>query len=249
MAGENLAAIFGGNIISKSTPHLYISALAASSRDSNLMTRWHAKFPHIPLVVSSSGSGALLVQLQQDEKVRSVAFSPEGTRLLTLSWDGVARLLDVATGWQILKLDGRVKSVGFSPDGAQVIAGSHIITAWDTSTGMKLYHLDGHNRDVTSIDFFLDGARIVSGSSDGMICIWDTSTGKHLLSLDGHDIDEEVTSICSSSDGTHVASGSERGIVRIWDISSGKPLYQLLHEKDCPVHSVIFSSDMVKAHS
>jgi WD40 repeat protein len=53
-------------------------------------------------------------------EVHGVALSPDGTRLLTASWDGGVRLWDVQTG-KLLQLlgshDGFAFSVAFSPDG------------------------------------------------------------------------------------------------------------------------------------
>ncbi|MGH6812924.1 MAG: toll/interleukin-1 receptor domain-containing protein, partial [Methylocella sp.] len=57
----------------------------------------------------------------------SVAFSPDGARVLTGSWDKTARLWDAATGKEIRAFKGHedfVFSVAFSPDGARVLTGS-----------------------------------------------------------------------------------------------------------------------------
>ena len=59
--------------------------------------------------------------------VYDVAFSPDGCTALTGSYDGTARLWDVATGQQKgppLKHDYPVWTVAFSPDGRTVLTGS-----------------------------------------------------------------------------------------------------------------------------
>ena len=55
-----------------------------------------------------------------DSPVNSAAFGPDGTRIVTASWDKTARLWDAATAKEIAVLHGHddgVISAAFSPDG------------------------------------------------------------------------------------------------------------------------------------
>src|SRR5205085_475627 len=66
----------------------------------------------------------------------SVAFSPDGTRLVTGSEDSTVKLFEVATGLEALTLrglTGQVRWVGFSPDGTLIAAGSSddMVKIWD----------------------------------------------------------------------------------------------------------------------
>ncbi len=70
------------------------------------------------------------------DAVTSVAFSPDGARLATGSWDYTVKLWDAATGKEITTLRGYprgVTSVAFSPDGARLATGSIDTTVklWD----------------------------------------------------------------------------------------------------------------------
>jgi WD40 repeat protein len=66
------------------------------------------------------------------EPVSAVAFSPDGSRILTGSGDKTARLWDAATGEPVATLAGHtaaIHSVAFSPDGSRILTGSGDKTA------------------------------------------------------------------------------------------------------------------------
>ena len=95
--------------------------------------------------------------------MRSVAFSPDGTRLATGSYDETARIWDIATGKELQKFvdkDG-VYSVAFSPDGSKLATSSDNATIWDVTTGKKLQELIIGTR-VFSVVFSPDGSKLAT---------------------------------------------------------------------------------------
>ena len=67
--------------------------------------------------------------------VRSVAFSPDGTRIVSGSTDKTVKVWDANTGQEMLTLKGHtsgVRSVAFSSDGTRIVSGSYdVVMIWD----------------------------------------------------------------------------------------------------------------------
>jgi WD40 repeat protein len=74
--------------------------------------------------------------MRHEGKVWAVAFSPDGTRIVTGSVDGTARLWDAASGKAIgtpMQHRGRVRAVAFSPDGRKIATacGDNTARLWE----------------------------------------------------------------------------------------------------------------------
>jgi WD40 repeat protein/tetratricopeptide (TPR) repeat protein len=162
--------------------------------------------------------------------VVGVAFSPDGTRLATASYDRTAMVWHASSRRELLTLAGHteaVNGVAFSPDGARLATASDDRTAkvWDVSTGRELLTLTGHTGGVTGVAFSPDGARLATASADKTAKVWDASSGRDLLTLAGH-IDE-VVGVAFSLDDTRLATTSHDWTAKVWDASSGRELLTL----------------------
>ena len=187
--------------------------------------------------------------------VNSVAFSPDGTKIVSGSDDSTIKVWNTSSGDLIQTLEGHreyssIHSVAFSPDGTKIVSGSsdEKIKLWDASTGdlIQTLHVAAstmfNRRDVYSVAFSPDSTTIVSGHKDGEIRLWRASTGELLLTLRGHN--SSVNSVAFSPDpnGTNIVSGSGDKTIKLWDTSTGKVI-QTLRAHNSRINSVAFSPD------
>lgn len=73
--------------------------------------------------------------------------------------------------------------------------------------------LNGHNGEVTGVDWSLDGSRLLTAGNDGTARIWDASTGQEIRALG---MSSAVARALWSPDGRWVAAGDSNGQVRVW---------------------------------
>ena len=173
--------------------------------------------------------------------VWAVAFSSDGCRLATASYDGTARLWDAASGEELaaLRHEDSVWAVAFSPDGSRVATCSHDNTArlWDAASGEELAVLL-HEGGVSIVTFSPDGSRVATGSHDNTARLWDATSGEELAILSHQGW---VHVVAFSPDGSTLATASYDDTARLWDAASGEELAVLHHEG--LVDDVAFSPD------
>jgi WD40 repeat protein len=119
----------------------------------------------------------------------SVAFSPDGARIVTGGEDKMIKLWDATNGQLVRTLEGHLSgvwSVAFSPDGSRVLSGSadKTMKLWNATTGQLLQTFNGHSGGVTSVAFSPDGNRVLSGSGDGTMKLWNATSGQLLLTFE-----------------------------------------------------------------
>ncbi|KAL0957198.1 hypothetical protein HGRIS_003290 [Hohenbuehelia grisea] len=235
-----------------SASQVYCSGLAFAPRHSEVARIYGPQFSE--RICVAAGYDWEWPQLEpriihNDSQVNAVAISPDGTRIVSGSYDKTIRIWDATTGEQVGEAlrghEAGVMSVAFSHDGTRIVSGSYdkTIRIWDATTGEQVGEaLRGHEAGVMSVAFSHDGTRIVSGSYDKTIRIWDATTGEQVgEALRGHEAG--VNSVAFSHDGTHIVSGSSDNTIRIWDATTGEQVGEALSGHDDWVRSVAFSHD------
>jgi WD40 repeat protein/tRNA A-37 threonylcarbamoyl transferase component Bud32 len=154
--------------------------------------------------------------------VSSVAFAPDGSRLLTGGEDGTARVWDTATGELVASLaHGPVWAVAFSPDGHKALTASgDRARLWDVTAARPLDPPLEHPDMVWAVAFGPDGKRCLTGCLDGTARLWRADTGQPDGALPHG---AAVRAVAFAPDGHVVLTGGVDGFARLWDAVTGKP--------------------------
>lgn len=229
---------FTGELIRKNTDHTdYVRDVAFSPNSKMLAS---AGWDGLSLVFDTFG-GQRLATLGSANKassitydknktnkgrttnMTSVAFSPDGTELLTASGDHSLRGFDTKTWQPKYVLNGHTDEVWdarYAPNGDYVVSGAWDNTArvWDLRTQQAVYTIPAHVSDVWGTAFSPDGQLIATCGGDRKVRLWDMATGLLVQDVSGDLHTAEVENVCFSPDGRTLASASRDGSCKIWTV-------------------------------
>jgi len=198
------------------------------------------------------------------DRIRSVAYSPDGKLLVITDAYGKATIWNAETANEVLTLSGHapgqtietvwngVTDAAYSPDGSLLATSGDDLTIilWDATTGEKLHTLLGHLPGTTSVPpfegvvavaFNPQGTMLLSAGADGTARLWDVRDGELLLKLDAHP-SSVVTDVAFSPNSNDMITSGFDGTAIVWDVTSGESL-NVLSGHSGPVMSVAYSPD------
>ncbi|CAE6431989.1 unnamed protein product [Rhizoctonia solani] len=168
--------------------------------------------------------------LVYDDLIYSVAFSPDGARILFGTPNGI-RIRDARNGEFVMDLlipyVGWYQSIKYSLDRRSIVSscGRGTVLILDTQTGhvLRMLNSDNISSHFVCADISPDGTLVVSGSEEGCIYIWDFETGQVTLGpLTAPGPNNTLCLVSFSPDGLRILSGSINANICMWDTRSGE---------------------------
>jgi WD40 repeat protein len=168
--------------------------------------------------------------LGHEAAIRSVAFSPDGLRLVSGSADKTARIWDLGDSKfpELVRFNGHaaeVTAVAFNSNAQQVISGAadKTLKLWNAVDAVEVKEFTGHAGAIVGVAFN-NSNQPVSASADKTIRVWNPANGQQVRAITDP---QPLSAMAITRDFARVAVAGADKAVRIYQLSNGQKLASL----------------------
>ena len=191
------------------------------------------------------------VAVEHPDEVWEAHFSPDGTKVVTVSGRKV-RLFDANSGaWIGAPIESAaLGAVRFSRDAGRllIVSGDDsrdeesdksrpgAVQMWDVATGKPVGQSMKHEQAVKSAEFSPDGKCIVTASDDGTARIWNASTGaamggplRHMGRVNTASFSPDSRFVVTTSEDPDPGMTVHSGFAQVWNAATGAKVGAVIH--------------------
>lgn len=203
-----------------------------------------------------------VVAVEHPDEVWEAHFSPDGTKVVTVSRRKV-HLFDADSGaWIGAPIESAaLRAVRFSRDGSRllIVSGDDsrdetsdksrpgAVQMWEITTGKPVGASMKHEQAVKSAEFSPDGKSIVTASDDRTARIWNASTGaamgsplRHPGRVNTASFSPDSRFVVTTSEDPELGMTNHSGFVQVWNAPTGAKVGAVIHLEGYPL-SATFS--------
>jgi WD40 repeat protein len=242
-----------------------VSGPVASAADSDakvVRLVWFPRFsPDGALLLSAHGSwdkkeggearllaakdGAVQCVFKHPRGVRTVAWSPRGTFLVTGGYGQGIRGFDVKSQKELFQLAGdqSVENLRITSDDKLLVAsfGTGDIRLYDLPSRKEVHHFEAvHDNGIWGMALAPNDTLLASGGKDTYANVFDLGTRKKVHSLKHPG---EVNGLVFTPDSRHLVTGCSDSRIRVFDVKSGERVAMVKAHDGGTVTDLQFTSD------
>ena len=200
----------------------------------------------IQLFDLSRGSQAPKLFTGENNKIRSIVFTPDSKYMLSSSTDNNLTLWDLesGSGEVIATAQSRIMSLSISPDGNIVAGGTRDgrVILWDRNNNNEatvIYEDNERLNDINVVTFSYDGTILATGHQNGLIKTWDVNSHNMVSEFRGHTA--KISDLKFSPDDKIIATSSFDATVRMWDAGDPTNLPIIMTDHEGFITTIAFS--------
>ncbi|MDX8029122.1 BTAD domain-containing putative transcriptional regulator [Lentzea sp. BCCO 10_0856] len=175
------------------------------------------------------------------DRVESVSFSLDGSRLTALTRNHTITIWDVARRSQLSSFSysglGASTDIAYQPDGRGLVTASLGRFRWSLP-GLVQGTFSGGPYIASAVEFTPDGRLLISTDPAGGAMLWNVAADK--LERRVSTGQGDVRDVAISPDGTRFATAGANRTVKVWDVATGAEL-MTLSGHSAPVVTLAFS--------